>query len=247
MEELYEKLNKNISELNIIENEIASVQLEIYQREIESLKEDKLKDLIKYFSNQAKIYNQKEEKHTKYIEKNINKYEEQIEKIITAYNMLYIKVFSFMQNARNNQKIALANVVTLTNSENNENKELAIACAQKKLNYAVIIDECKARLDWCLENIKNDINEVFINETNTMVVYKENIWNKFINRLMNKINGKSKFVNLLETYEKVELKNIQINVNYKILNVGAVLNGVTKQMNIAKEQIALQYEQSIRK
>lgn len=246
MEELYDKLNKNINELSSIENEISSINLEIYQREISNLKEDKIKELRQYLSNQAKIYKQKEQRFLSVIEENINIYEQQINKIIAAYDMLYIKVFSFMQNARNNQKIALANIVTVTSSDNIENNNLAIACVQKKINYSVIIDECKARLEWCLENIKKDINELFIIKTDKMIVYKENFWNKFMNIIINKLHGKSIFLNVLSNFKNIELKKIENSINVKILDIGAVLAGVTKQMNIAKNQIAIQYEESIK-
>lgn len=61
-----------------------------------------------------------------------------------------------MWNAMDNSKIAIANIVILTGRLRDEelsDEEIKIqnniiACAQKKLNYAVIIDECKARIKW---------------------------------------------------------------------------------------------------
>lgn len=75
------------------------------------------------------------------------------------------------------------------------------ACAQKKLNYAVIIDECKARIKWCIENVQADINEIFMNNIYQLQIYEDNIFTKIKRIIFNKILGKSKFKRFLENYE----------------------------------------------
>lgn len=138
--QILEKLNENMQNLENVENEISMLQLAIYQKNIEKLKECKLNEIREFFEQQLRFYNQKSEKYEVEIEKNINKYKEQLEKLIYVYDNLYINIFKIMQNAMNNQKIAIANIVTLTeklkekthnDEEIQEIKNMIMACAQK--------------------------------------------------------------------------------------------------------------------
>lgn len=178
---LFEKLSENIQNLECIENEIAMLQLAINQKNVENLKEDKMNEIKEFFNQQMRIYKQNNEKYREDIEDKINKYEEQIDRLIKAYDNLYINIFKIMESAINNQKIAIANIVTLREKLNKEEindkelqniKNIIVACAQKKLNYAVIIDECKARIEWCIKNVQIDINEIFINNINQLQIRK---------------------------------------------------------------------------
>ena len=196
--ELFEKLNENLENLDNVDKEIGMIELAIYQKTIEQLKNNKINEIRNFFEQQAKIYNQNSKKYEKEIENNIKKYEEQIEKLVNVYDELYINIFKIMQNAKDNEKIAIANIVTLSDrlqKEKNIEQQLQkniIACIQKKLNYSVIIDECKARIEWCIENVKEDINQIFIIEANQLQLYKENIVSKIRRIIFNKISGKSR-------------------------------------------------------
>ena len=159
-----------------------------------------------------------------------------------------------MQNAMNNQKIAIANIVTLTKrlqKEKNTDEEIQkmqntiLACAQKKLNYAVIIDECKARIKWCIENAQADINEVFVNNIYQLQIYEDNIFTKIKRIIFNKISGKSKFKRFLENYENEYIKDIKSKNSSKVLDVISTLKGIMKQMEEVKEQISIKYKQMI--
>ena len=159
-----------------------------------------------------------------------------------------------MQNAVDNQKIALANIVTLTeklqkekltNEETQKIKNTIIACAQKKLNYAVIIEECKARIKWCIENVQADINEVFINNIYQLQIYEDNIFTKIKRIIFNRISGKSKFKRFLENYENEYITDIKLKNSSKILGVISTLKGVMKQMEEVKKQISMKYKQMI--
>ena len=144
-----------------------------------------------------------------------------------------------MQNAINNQKIAIANIVTLTEKLQKEKltdeeiqkiQNTIIACAQKKLNYAVIVDECKARIKWCIENVQ---------------IYEDNIFTKIKRIIFNKISGKSKFKRFLENYENEYIKDIKFKNSSKVLDVIYTLKGIMKQMEEVKEQISIKYKQMI--
>lgn len=252
--EIFEKLNENMQNLENLENEISMLQLAIYQKNIEKLRDCKMNEIREFFEQQLKFYNQKSEKYKYEIEKNINKYKEQLEKLTNVYDNLYVNIFKIMQNAMNNQKIAIANIVTLTErlqKEKNTDEEIQkmqntiLVCAQKKLNYAVIIDECKARIKWCIENVQEDINEVFINNIYQLQIYEDNIFTKIKRIIFNKISGKSKFKRFLENYENEYIEDIKAKNTSKILDIVSTLNGIMKQMEEVKEQISINYKQMI--
>ena len=252
--QILEKLNENMQNLENVENEISMLQLAIYQKNTEKLKECKLNEIRGFFEQQSRFYNQKSEKYEVEIEKNINKYKEQLEKLIYVYDNLYINIFKIMQNAMNNQKIAIANIVTLTeklkekthnDEEIQEIKNMIMACAQKKLDYAVMIEECKARMKWCIENVQTDINEVFINNIYQLQIYEDNVFTKIKRIIFNKISGKSKFKRFLENYENEYIKDIKTKNTSKILDVISILKGIMKQMEKVKEQISVKYQKMI--
>ena len=178
--QIFEKLNENLYNLDNVESEISMIELAIYQKSLEDLKDTKKDELREFFEQKAKFYNQKIEKYNYEINNNIEKYQIEIDKIINTYNNLYVNVFKIMESAINNQKIAIANIVTLTERIQKEDlkdeeiekiRNTIIACAEKKLNYAVIIDECKARIKWCIEDALNNINEIFQNNIYQLQIY----------------------------------------------------------------------------
>ena len=116
-----------------------------------------------------------------------------------------------------------------------------IACAQKKLDYSVIVDECKERIKWCIENVQKDIKEIFSNDVNQLQIYKENIIIKIRRMFFNKISGKIKYKKLLKNYEREYIKNVKNKNNKKIIEVIYTLKGILKQMETVKKQIAINY------
>lgn len=252
--QIFEKLNENMQNLENVENEISMLQLAIYQKSIEKLKDCKISEIREFFEQQSRFYNQKSEKYEYEIEKNINKYKEEFEKLINAYDNAYVNIFRIMQNAMDNQKIALANIVTLTeklqtekltNEETQKIKNTIIACAQKKLNYSVIVEECRARIKWCIKNVQADINEVFINKIYQLQIYEDNIFSKIKRIIFDKISGKSKFKRFLDNYENEYIKDIKSKNSSKVLDVISTLKGIMKQMDEVKKQISIKYKQMI--
>lgn len=120
-----------------------------------------------------------------------------------------------------------------------------LACAQKKLNYAVIIYEYKARIKWCIENVQADINEIFINKIYQLQIYEDNIFIKIKRIIFNKISGKSKFKRFLGNYENEYIKDIKSKNSLKVLDVISTLKGIMKQIEEVKEQISIKYKQMI--
>ena len=186
--QILEDLNGNLQELNTVENKIAMLQLALFQKSLENLRKDKLNEMKQYFEQQAKFYNQNIKDYQNNINEIIDDCNNQLKELINSYDYLYINFFKMMQEAINNQKISVGNIIILieklnkndkiTDEEKKKIKNNIIACAQKKLNYSVIIDECKARINWCIESAKQDIDEIFSNNMDQLQVYKSDIISK---------------------------------------------------------------------
>ena len=138
--QVLEKLNENLYNLDKLENEISMIELAIYQKSLEELKNTKINEVRELFYQKARVYNQKIENYSNEINNNIEKYEIEIDRIINIYNNLYVNVFKIMESAINNPKIAIANIVTLTERIKKEDLEdvevekirnTIIACAEK--------------------------------------------------------------------------------------------------------------------
>ena len=252
--QIFQSLNENICNLETIENEISMVELAIYQKSIEEIKDRKLNEVREFFRQQAILYNQNSEKYQFEINKNIEKIKEQIEKLISVYDNLYLNTFKIMQSAINNQKIAIANIVTLSEGLNKEEitdkeaknlRKTILACAQKKLNYSIIIEECKARIKWCIDSVQNDINEIFINNMHQLQIYKENIFSKIRRMIYNKISGKSRYKKFLRNYENEYMKDIKLKNKLRILELSSTLKGIIIQMKKVKKQISVTYQQMV--
>lgn len=249
--QILKELDENVKNMEKINDELSMLNFAIYQKGAEKLKEEKIQNIKNFFNNEAKRYSLNSDKFKDEIQLNVNKYEEQINKLITAYDDMYLNVFKIMQGAINNQKIAIANIVTeIDKRDNNEDIDKAeninniiIACVQKKLNYAVIIDECYARLNWCIDELQKDLNEIFINNTVQLQAYNENVVVKLRNIIVNKIFGKGKYKKFLLNYENEYLTHIKEKNNLKIMNIVATSIGVSKQMENVTEQILQNYNQ----
>ena len=250
--QILENLNQNLYNLDSVENEISMIEIAIYQKSIKELKETKINEVRELFEQKAIFYNQKIEKYDNEINNNIEKYEKQIDKLINAYDDLYVNVFKIMESAVNNQKIAVANIVTLTEKIQRENlneeevekiRNTIIACAEKKLNYAVIIDECKARIKWCTGDALYNINEIFKNNIYQLQIYDENLVDKIKRNFLNVIFGKSNYKKFIENYEFENLNDIKQQNNFKILEITSTIKGIKKQMEETKKQISLKYKE----
>lgn len=249
--QILKELDENVKNMEKINDELSMLNFAIYQKGAEKLKEEKIQNIKNFFNNEAKKYSLNSDKFKDEIQLNVNKYEEQINKLITAYDDMYLNVFKIMQGAINNQKIAIANIVTeIDKRDNNEDIDKAeninniiIACVQKKLNYAVIIDECYARLNWCVDELQKDLNEIFINNTVQLQAYNENVVVKLRNIIVNKIFGKGKYKKFLLNYENEYLTHIKEKNKLKIMNIVATSIGVSKQMENVTEQILQNYNQ----
>lgn len=252
--QVYEMLEENLQELRIVENEISMVQLARYQKRVNKVKEKKFEEIRNFFETKIKMYNQTIEKCEFDVEKCIERYKKQMNKLITAYDNTFLKIFEMMQDAMNKQKIMISNMVTLKEKLDDEQtleedkekiKKMIKASAQKKLNYSVIIDECNARLGWCIESFLADVDVVFENEACELQVYKENIIQKIWKKFSSMFWGKGEYKEFLENYKLNDMKKIKLKNTEKILALAITLNGVIKQIEEVERQMTEQYTQVV--
>ncbi len=252
--ELIKKTNDNLLMLEDVNKEISMIELAIYQKSIEKIKSQMINETRDFLEKQAINYEQKYEKYQNQIISNMEKYVKKLEALVNAYDNLYLNTFKIMENARNNQKVSVANIIIseekINKTENIKEKQnlqnMVIACAQKKLNYSVITDECDARIMWCIENVQKDINEIFMNNYNKIEIYKTNdIVKKIRKFFFNKISGKKRYADFLSNYENEYMKEISTKCNSKIFEIIATSKGVTLQMENVKKQISTKYNQMV--
>lgn len=64
---------------------------------------------------------------------------------------------------------------------------------QKKENYDEIIQECERELSNCTEEVTKKINTLFSNRATSLILKRDGIFSKFLNKITNVFMGKSKF------------------------------------------------------
>lgn len=244
-EQLLFEIEKNIKEFKAIEEKKSMIMLAIYEKSINQIKTQKFKEVEDYFKSQVNYYEQDELEYKEKIEQNIKEYKAQVEQLIEAYNYLYINTYNNMQKAINNQVIAMGNTVTLWNKKDPRFNNKIMAVLQKKINYSVIVEECKARLNWCIENVQIDMNNIFTNNFYQMQVYKGGFFEKLKRKISNIINGKNKLREVIEKYEIENLRQISNNNKLKVIEIFAIASGVIKQIQNVEKQISTQYEQAM--
>ena len=144
------------------------------------------------------------------------------------------------------------NVIQLVeNKQNKKDAELKkinnqiIALLQKKVNYSVIVEECNARLNWCIESFEKDIQEVFENKFYQIELYKGSFFEKLRRKILNIFSGKKKLLEILNNYKKENLKQISDNNDIKVINIISITTGILKQLQNVEEQINSQYNEAI--
>lgn len=161
-----------ISDLTNLEQNKLMLMATIYTRKIEELKKNKIDNLQKYLLDQIKFYKRNLAKYKNILDNYLNRYEKALNNLIEQYELEY----NYLQNeivfAQTNQKIAVANFVASkrgldkANIDGNialiekSNKKI-FATAQKKLNYDIVIDECIARMEKCIKNTYETVEEIF--------------------------------------------------------------------------------------
>ena len=240
-----ERFMEALRKLNEIESSRIILSLAIYDKKIKEIKKRKLDNIRN--SLESKIYNLpkkvKEEKLIQ-IDEIMKEYEDVIDDIISAYNTQTLKIQKYLQESEVAQKYTISEIIKLykdlkSNNENltDDQKREIIKKVQTKLNYDVIIDECEARIELCIDNAVNTLEDNFKEITNEItIVQKDNFISKFL-KFIKTIISKNENMDNIFTSSKEKLNIIRDNITKRMNEIKCEIVGFDIQMQKVKAQI----------
>lgn len=240
-----ERFMEALRKLNEIESSRIILSLAIYDKKIKEIKKRKLDNIRN--SLESKIYNLpkkvKEEKLIQ-IDEIMKEYEDVIDDIISAYNTQTLKIQKYLQESEVAQKYTISEIIKLykdlkSNNENltDDQKREIIKKVQTKLNYDVIIDECEARIELCIDNAVNTLEDNFKETTNEItIVQKDNFISKFLKFIKTLISKNENMDNIF-TSSKEKLNIIRDNITKRMNEIKCEIVGFDIQMQKVKVQI----------
>jgi len=216
----YIKIDKNINSINAIENDLSTLQYAMYKKSVDSIKQIKLQELKEYLETQCEYFGQKTYSFKDELNQIYEEYEFQMKRITNVYDKMFVDVLKILKNSYNNQKISISNIITIDNQYNNtdfltpekikELNKIKKACAQKKVNYSVIVRECKARINWIIENVQKDLMEIFDNKDIVNVIgigdKKHKIKNEITDEVVEPKTEEDKNGNVAQEAKNIEQK-----------------------------------------
>ena len=240
-----ERFMEALRKLNEIESSRIILSLAIYDKKIKEIKKRKLDNIRN--SLESKIYNLpkkvKEEKLIQ-IDEIMKEYEDVIDDIISAYNTQTLKIQKYLQESEVAQKYTISEIIKLykdlkSNNENltDDQKREIIKKVQTKLNYDVIIDECESRIELCIDNAVNTLEDNFKETTNEItIVQKDNFISKFL-KFIKTIISKNENMDKIFTSSKEKLNIIRDNITKRMNEIKCEIVGFDIQMQKVKAQI----------
>jgi len=184
-----EDLSILVSDLTQVEQNKLMLMATIYERKVEELKKEKINKLNTYLQEQLKFYRCNLKDYEVTFEKFCESYTNKIDRLYDQFCIMYKYLQNEVVFAQTNQKIAVANFVTSkkgldkARADNNivliekSNKKI-MATAQKKLNYDVIIDECIARLEKCINDTLEAIDTIFYISNDKVSIVQDSFFDK---------------------------------------------------------------------
>ncbi|MCR5186115.1 MAG: hypothetical protein K6D97_03240 [Clostridia bacterium] len=204
---ILEKLNDVLDKLNRTEKEQMYLELALFNKNKEELKEEKLENEKYYLENQARFYNQNPKKVKENILLNSKLYEILINKIIFMYDSIFEDIVSYKQNILNNQKILVGNVIFYTQKiEGEENEEIKNqyyseinGMINKSKEFERVLNECDEKIIWLKEDMIKSINSLFINR-NVQIAINDSIINRTIRGIKHFFVGKRMYKSINNSY-----------------------------------------------
>ena len=229
--EFLTNIRSSIEELNNVERESSYVELELYQRAAKVLYKQKVESMQRFLVEETNYYKQ-----------NVKNYTEAITKILKAYEKFYMDAFKIRQSARDNQKTCVANIAVIEKKKENCTNERLIQkysdmqtyYAQKKLNYTVLINECTARILWCITHMEEDVLSTY-NGTTSLTVVKNEI--SIFHKIKMLIYGKNYYKQFIEKIFDETIPRIMIEAKDKATMVAANEMGFLKQVKEMNKRI----------
>ena len=179
-----------------------------------------------------------------------------MQKIVEQYNSEYIYIQNEIALSQSNQKIAVANLISSKRGEisanaiNNEvlekkSTKKILATAQKKLNYDVVIDECTDRLEKCMNDTLNTLNEIFVIKNNMISKNSDSILLRIRRFFSRTFGGEAKFNKYIISQLELNLKNIEKRTISKISDIKLEFVLLISQINKIHNDINLDFNNTL--
>lgn len=240
-----EKFMEALRKLNEIESSRIVLSLAIYDKKLKEIKNRKLKNIRSFL--ESKIYNMskkdKEEKE-KQIEEIMIEYESVIDDILSAYNTQNLKIQKYLQESEIAQKYTISEIIKLYKELKSKNEKLTddqkqeiVRKLQTKLNYDVIIDECEARIELCLDNAVNTLEDNFEEMTKDITtIQKDNFITRFLKIVKTFFSKKENTDNIFDDV-KEKLNIISKNISKRMNEIKYEIVGFDLQMEKVRAQL----------
>ena len=240
-----EKFMEALRKLNEIESSRIVLSLAIYDKKLKEIKNRKLNNIRSFL--ESKIYNMskkdKEEKE-KQIEEIMIEYESVIDDLLSAYNTQNLKIQKYLQESEIAQKYTISEIIKLYKELKSKNEKLTddqkqeiVRKLQTKLNYDVIIDECEARIELCLENAVNTLEDNFEEMTKDITtIQKDNFITRFLKIVKTFFSKKENTDNIFDDV-KEKLNIISKNISKRMNEIKYEIVGFDLQMEKVRAQL----------
>ncbi len=204
---LLEKLNDILDKLNKSEKEQTYLELALYNKNKKVFKENKIENEKIYLEDQANFFNQNVRKVQDKVMVNLKLYEVTINRLVYIYDILFEELIMYKQNILNNQKILVGNIIFYAQkyelAVDEKEKEVYYSEIQDQINkideFEKLIDVCDEKILWLLEDLRESIDNIFINN-NTQIAVSEKIISRVIKGFKNIFVGKKKYKSFNDSY-----------------------------------------------
>lgn len=231
--------------LNEIQAARRVLTLAIYDKKVQEVKKRKLESIRS--SLEAKLYSlpKKHKSSKEEVMNNIMKeYENAIDDAISAYNTQQFSLQRYLQESEIAQKYVIEEAIkayTELKDKNNipEEKKMEIfQNMQKKLNHDVVIDECEARIELCIDTAVNTLEELFEDSPKEIAtIQKENFISRFLKIIKTFISKPNANDERMFDSTKEKLEQIRVKLSKKMNEVKYEIVGFDMQMQKIKAQL----------
>ena len=231
-----------LNELQILYAKFNNSLMQSYNEKIQAI-QNNIDSQLSYYGKIEDYQSEKEEI--------LNKYSNEFQKIYDQRNLQFVNILSEIQEIQSNQKIALVNFEIIAKKMKEDIDDEVFDSYDKKLEalvtkydgYEAIILECKKKMDECLESAKDDFDNIvkYRNE-NLAVTVKSNFIIEFINKLLSKFLGKSKFKTQVVEKMNDELLDIEKENNETVEIINEQTINLISKIEEVRDQINLEFK-----
>lgn len=164
MENISEKLMKNLTRLAEIENNNLKIKSAIFLRKINNKIDNAIKEIGLRINEEIEFYGQKSDNFPEYKESVLKKYTEEFNKILDEYELQYVNICEELMETHANQKFAIANCIKMKNlkeefleSDKYEEYKKIKAKYKEKMDNSLTKEEFDKNMN-LLKELKNPID-----------------------------------------------------------------------------------------